>query len=247
MRVFGIFMTALAAGFLWAFASNAAEPAFDCSKAQSSAEKLICSNDDLAALDRELAGVYEDAVGKVKSLEAGAEEELSRLKALQRGWVTGRDECWKGEDELSCIRSVYERRIAELTARYQLIEGQAPVFYTCNGNPADEIVATFYPTDPPSARLERGDSTEIVVQGLSGSGARYEGDFGIVFWIKGDEATVDWPQGTSFDCKVRSSREKKINDLILRKRVSAVSKDGQLAREEYAAHPSRRTLRSSSG
>jgi len=203
MRVFGSLLTALAGALFWSSVSLAAEPAFDCAKAESSAEKLICSNDELADLDQTLAGIYSKAVDVVQSLDAGAEDELNTLKAYQRGWVKGRDECWKGEDELACIRAAYERRIAELTARYQLIEGQKPVFYTCNGNPADEIVATFFPTEPPSARLERGDSTEIVVQGLSGSGARYTGDFGLVFWIKGDEAMVDWPQGTSFDCKVR--------------------------------------------
>jgi uncharacterized protein len=203
MRVLTIVLSGLAGGLLWSGVSLAAEPTFDCAKAESSAEKLICSNDELAALDRTLGEVYGKAADAVTSLDAGADAELNSLKAYQRGWVKGRDECWKGEDELACIRAAYQRRIAELTARYQLIKGQAPVFYTCNGNPADEIVATFFPTEPPSARLERGDTAEIVVQGLSGSGARYEGDFGIVFWIKGDEAMVDWPQGTEFDCKVR--------------------------------------------
>ncbi|MCK7614707.1 MliC family protein [Roseibium sediminicola] len=204
MRVLGIVLATLFAALFWSSASLAAEPAFDCAKAESSAEKLICSNDELAALDRKLAEIYGGAVDVVKSLDAGADEALNTLKAYQRGWVKGRDECWKGEDELACLKATYERRIAELTARYQLIKGQAPVFYTCNGNPADEIVATFFPTEPPSARLERGDTTEIAVQGLSGSGARYEGDFGIVFWIKGNDAMVEWPQGTSFDCKVRA-------------------------------------------
>ncbi|MBN9671563.1 MliC family protein [Labrenzia aggregata] len=163
---------------------------------------LICSNDDLAVLDRQLAGTYANALDELKTVADG-EAALKELKAVQRGWVKGRDDCWKAEDELACIRSAYARRIAVLTARYILIPGGAPVFYTCNGNPADEIVATFFQTEPPSARLERGDSTEIVVEGPTGSGARYEGDFGLVFWIKGDEATVEWPQGNSFDCKVR--------------------------------------------
>ncbi len=190
----------------WFFAigfSLAADPAFDCSKAESSAEELICSNDDLAGLDQDLARVYKDAVAAVETY-ADKDEALADLKAFQRGWVKGRDDCWKADSELACIKATYERRIAELTARYGLIEGQKPVFYTCNGNPADEIVATFFPTTPPSARLERGDTTEIVVEGPTGSGARYVGDFGILFWIKGDEAMVEWPQGTSFDCKVRS-------------------------------------------
>jgi len=182
--------------------SMAAEPAFDCARAESSAEKLICSDDTLAGLDRQLAQTYADAVDKLKTV-ADSEAALNELKAVQRGWVKGRDECWKADDERACIRAAYGRRVAVLTAKYILIPGEPPVFYTCNGNPADEIVATFFKTEPPSARLERGDSTEIVVEGPTGSGARYEGDFGLVFWIKGDEATVEWPQGNSFDCKVR--------------------------------------------
>ncbi|MEO1114760.1 MAG: MliC family protein [Pseudomonadota bacterium] len=195
--------TVLAAFILPAGAALAAEPAFDCAKAESSAEELICSNEDLAKLDRTLADVYGKAVAAIGTF-ADKDAALNDFKAYQRGWIKGRDDCWKADDELACIKSDYEYRIAEITAKYGLIEGQKPVFYMCNDNPADEIVATYFPTTPPSARLERGDSTEIVVEGPTGSGARYLGNFGIVFWIKGDTAMVEWPQGTSFDCKVRS-------------------------------------------
>ncbi len=51
-------ITVLAVFILPASAALAAEPAFDCAKAESSAEELICSNEDLAALDRTLADVY---------------------------------------------------------------------------------------------------------------------------------------------------------------------------------------------
>lgn len=195
--------TVLAVFILPAGAALAADPAFDCAKAESSAEELICSNDDLAKLDRTLADVYGKAVATIETF-ADKDTALNDFKAYQRGWIKGRDDCWKADDELACIKSDYEYRIAEITAKYGLIEGQKPVFYMCNDNPADEIVATYFPTMPPSARLERGDSTEIVVEGPTGSGARYLGNFGIVFWIKGDTAMVEWPQGTSFDCKVRS-------------------------------------------
>ncbi|MEM8702962.1 MAG: MliC family protein [Pseudomonadota bacterium] len=196
-------ITVLAVFILPASAALAAEPAFDCAKAESSAEELICSNEDLAALDRTLADVYGKAVAAIGTF-ADKDTALKEFKAYQRGWIKGRDDCWKADDELACIKADYEYRIAEITAKYGLIEGQKPVFYMCNDNPADEIVATYFPTTPPSARLERGDSTEIVVEGPTGSGARYLGNFGIVFWIKGDEAMVEWPQGTSFDCKARS-------------------------------------------
>ncbi|GAA0773905.1 DUF1311 domain-containing protein [Roseibium denhamense] len=178
----------------------AAAPAFDCGKAEGAAEKLICANADLAELDQTLAQVFQAAVNVTETFPDG-QAALAELRAYQRGWVKGRDECWKADDELSCIQSSYQRRIAELTAQYMLIPDVTPVFYMCRGNPADEIVAYFYPTDPPAARLERGDTIEIAVEGITGSGARYEGSFGLVFWVKGNEVMVEWPQGTEFTCK----------------------------------------------
>ena len=67
----------------------------------------------------------------------------------------------------------------------------------------DEIVATFIPTDPPSVRLERGDSLEIGVASPSGSGTRHDADFGVFFRIQGDDAQVAWPQGNEFSRTMR--------------------------------------------
>ncbi|MEZ5866475.1 MAG: MliC family protein [Geminicoccaceae bacterium] len=91
-----------------------------------------------------------------------------------------------------------------LEATWQLVPHGDPVFYVCAGEPANEIVATFYEAELPAVRLERGDRTEVAVVEQTGSGSRYEGEFGLVFWIKGKEAQVEWPQGTSFTCRVRS-------------------------------------------
>jgi uncharacterized protein len=195
----------LAATCLWlipAPAAEAATPSFDCAKASHEIETLICGDDGLAALDRKLQDTFKEAVNVVEKMpNHGAA--LSDMKAYQRGWIKGRDDCWKADDKRQCTETAYRNRIAELQARYVLIKGHALVFYTCNGNPSDEVVATFFDTDPQSVRLERGDTTKIALQAISASGARYEGDFGLEFWIKGDEAMVSWPQGTDFTCKVR--------------------------------------------
>jgi uncharacterized protein len=182
-------------------AANAASPSFDCAKASHEIETLICGDDGLAALDRKLQDTFAKAVTVVEKMP-GHDKTLSDMKAYQRGWIKGRDDCWKADDKRQCTADAYRNRIAELQARYVLIKGHAPVFYTCDNETADRIVATFFDTDPQSVRLERGDTTEIALQALSASGARYEGDFGLEFWIKGDEAMVTWPQGTQFNCKV---------------------------------------------
>ncbi len=177
-------------------------PAFDCAKASGEIETLICDDAGLAALDHELAEVYAASLDKLKGV-ADEEDAVRSLKAHQRGWIKGRNDCWKAEDKRRCTEDAYKTRIAELRARYALVPGGEPVFYTCNGNPADEILATFYPTDPQAVRLERGDSQVIALQARSGSGVRYVADFGIVFWGHHGEARVEWPQGTEFTCTAR--------------------------------------------
>lgn len=178
-------------------------PAFDCSKAEHEIETLICQDEDLAAKDRKLAEVYKQAIAALEKVDAGGPEAISELKAMQRGWIGGRNDCWKADDKRQCTADLYDRRIAELQAKYFLVEGGAPVFYTCNGNPADEIVATFIPTNPPSVRLERGDTTKVGILSPSASGSRYDADFGVYFWTKDDEAQVAWPQETEFNRVVR--------------------------------------------
>ena len=59
MRGFAVGLGLVVAGFAFVPAAWAAGPAFDCAKAESSAEKLVCSNDDLGTLDQKLADIYE--------------------------------------------------------------------------------------------------------------------------------------------------------------------------------------------
>ncbi len=91
--------------------AQAGQPSFDCSKASHEAEKLICENSDLATLDRSLAELYATVLKNTPASEQGA------LKTEQRGWVKGRDECWKSADQHGCIKSEYEMRINELKDR----------------------------------------------------------------------------------------------------------------------------------
>jgi uncharacterized protein len=50
-------------------------------------------------------------------LENTPASEQKMLKADQRGWVKGRNDCWKSSDESGCGRREYEARIAELKDR----------------------------------------------------------------------------------------------------------------------------------
>lgn len=76
---------------------------FDCGKAASEVEKIICSNDELSKLDESLNKTYsralEQAVFKKQTVKS------------QKRWLRNeRDECQNAE----CIKRTYEARIKEL-------------------------------------------------------------------------------------------------------------------------------------
>lgn len=90
-----------------------AQPSFDCSKARSTTEQLLCERAPLAALDVELSGLYRQA------LERGPN--ASALKKQQIDWMRERDaRCTAGKtlaqaraDLLvdACLRESYHQRI----------------------------------------------------------------------------------------------------------------------------------------
>jgi uncharacterized protein YecT (DUF1311 family) len=91
--------------------TRSANPSFDCTKASHEVEELICKDAELADLDRSLAELYPLVLKHTPA------SEQRTLKAEQRGWVKGRDDCWKASDERGCVKSEYEARIAELKDR----------------------------------------------------------------------------------------------------------------------------------
>lgn len=177
--------------------STPAAPAFDCSKSSHEVEQLICKDDALGQLDVKLAKAYADAEKRVTG------DQLSELKAYQRGWIKGRNDCWKETGKPQCVASAYADRIATLQARYGLVTAGKSVYFDCNDAVKLEIIFTPFATDPSAANLVRGNESTTVIQRMSGSGARYEGEFGISFWNKGREAMVKWPQDREYNCTER--------------------------------------------
>jgi uncharacterized protein len=165
----------------------AAGPSFDCGNVEAgSIEERVCKDVGLAAMDRKLAEVYAAAA------RLAVNEQLPGLQAEQRGWIKGRNDCWKSTDQRTCIEDSYRLRIAELQARYRLIPGVGPVRYVCDGDPRNEVSATFFQTDPPTLIAERGDSVSLMYQQPSGSGAKYRGR-NESFWEHHNcEALITW-------------------------------------------------------
>ncbi|WP_226661101.1 MliC family protein [Microbulbifer aggregans] len=157
-------------------------PAFDCTRAGSSIEQLICQDDKLAALDRQLADVYRAAQSSPK----GQQDKL--LKASQVGWIKGRNDCWKSDDKSACVIDSYRRRIAELQARYELVASRGPAIYRCGEG---DVLAVFYETEPPAALVRFNGEESLMYLEPSGSGARYQGR-NESLWEHQGEAVIVW-------------------------------------------------------
>ena len=170
--------------------ARAEGPSFDCSKVEAgSIEEMVCKDQELSALDRKLSEVYAAASKKAVN------EHPPVLKAEQRGWVKGRNDCWKSDDKRKCVADNYRLRIAELQARYRLVPGNGPVMYACDGDPKNEVVATFFQTDPPTLIAERGDQVSLMYLQPSGSGSKYQGR-NETLWEKAGEAVITWGYGS---------------------------------------------------
>ena len=89
-------------------------PSFDCSKASGQVEELICADPELAALDVEMARLYQAV-----SAEATGQE-MKTLRTDQRGWIKGRNDCWKavGVSVRECVEASYRDRIRELRSQF---------------------------------------------------------------------------------------------------------------------------------
>lgn len=186
VRALGVFSLLALSGPVLAAAAG---PSFDCAKVEAgSIAAMVCQDAGLSALDRKLAQVYQAATAKAKTQHPPV------LKAEQRGWLKGRDDCWKSDDRRACVAEAYRLRIAELQARYRLVPITGQGRYVCDGQPAKEVIVTFFATEPPTAIAEFGDETSFMVAQPAASGAKYQGR-NETLWEHQGEARITWGHG----------------------------------------------------
>lgn len=77
---------------------------------------------------------------------------------------------------------------------------RAPSYWSCQDDLQSRIMVTYLDTDPPSVILSMGDNRVTATLQQSPSGAKYMASGGIVFWIKGQSALVEWPAGRAYSC-----------------------------------------------
>lgn len=161
-------------------------PSYDCTKASGSVEEAVCASMSLSALDREVATLY----GLAKSSVSGSDAD--RLTAYQRGWIKGRNDCWKAGDRMQhCIAAAYLDRIHDLRTEFAAARSNTggsfgPFIYTCDGMeaPISVVFADIY------ASVRSGNQTLTLPHVRSGSGGKYEDDAGNMIWSKGGDAQL---------------------------------------------------------
>jgi uncharacterized protein len=179
-------------------AAQAFKPSFDCEKAEKNAEKLICGDAELAAVDREMARLY-----KIASDAVNATPDFTELLDGQRAWVLQRNTCFDRE----CVADISVRRIHQLRQAYADARRQdqngismGPVAVRCEGQQA-LIGVTFVNSEPGFAYLEWTDRYLVLPHAPGGSSAKFEGSFAS-FSTRGDDALVTLPGGKEMKCKV---------------------------------------------
>jgi uncharacterized protein len=87
---------------------------FDCGKASSKIEKLICGDEKLSKLDEELNLAYKAALQDKNQSE--------NIRLVQKQWLKERNGC----KELDCLKTAYEARIRDLSG-LQMVKESPPV------------------------------------------------------------------------------------------------------------------------
>lgn len=105
--VFPLFLTAKAQG-----------TSFDCEKATTKVEKLICADSELSRLDEEMSAVYKTTLQDEKHADS--------VRKAQKQWLKERNVC----SDAACVKRAYETRLhglSSLTTRHTPANNSAPV------------------------------------------------------------------------------------------------------------------------
>lgn len=134
---------------------------FNCKKAHTQVEKMICDNSDLSGADGRLGKVYSQLQ---KSL---SEAEKDRLKKEQLGWLKKRDaylsEVCQGD--VDCAVRFYDDRITEL-------ETKEPLGVSASDTSEDRKVYGEVITESSDLNIRQGMGTDTTVVGKVKKGTR---------------------------------------------------------------------------
>ena len=132
------------------YSSEKIQPSFDCSKAKTRVEKLVCSDEVLSILDRDMQKAYDLMMGKydLAYMNEEAKEEikpyLEKLKQIQIDWVKYRDKRCNAEKDKEefrrCVLNEYYDRIQSVVPSYNRRTG----FFINDKNSTNDLCYNYF-------------------------------------------------------------------------------------------------------
>jgi len=187
--------------------AHAAEPSFDCAKAESAVEKLICGNTQLAELDRETARLFDLAKDEPHLTPLQRRE----LVTLQGDWLKQREDCTKAQDPHQCAAEAMITRIVRLRQSYPDVRQRdregislGPFAAHCEGFKG-RIDVSYVNSNPAFAYVAEPTGSLLLKQTMSGSGARYDASYPAgkaELWTKGNGAQIALPGRSAMTCSL---------------------------------------------
>lgn len=117
-------LTMLGIGWLvLSFTAHAAS--FDCAKAGTKIEKMICGDAELSKLDEEMNTAYKIALQNEKKVDA--------IRQAQKQWLKKRNGC----TDAACVSQAYEARLLSLAATHASSDGEAATKQVAKDNPQE--------------------------------------------------------------------------------------------------------------
>ena len=181
-------------------------PSFDCNKAESESEKMVCSDPELARLDRELNRVYMLAFNNSALDKTGKRY----LRAAQVGWIKGRDETWKVEDKKRYVTELYALQIATILQKYPASRAanskgisSGPTTYDCSG----EVLEAYsvQSNSPMGFIYFKGNLSGPLSRVPAASGTKYRTEYSngmsLELWSKDKEAIFTTIEGDKLQCR----------------------------------------------
>ena len=211
-EVIGYAAVLFPAAVVWmlsASATQAGSPSFNCARADSRAEELICGDQELAQMDVEAARLFKlarDGKGVSAKQKTGLNDE-------RVDWLKMRDECRFTENMRNCIIAAYAVRIHWLREKHRatLVNDdkgitRGPLALRCDKFGKTLVKATFIKSNPPVGALQLPERVHVGIA----AGGRYieESDTGerLAFWLQGDKAFLQMPNGKRIACRLEKAK-----------------------------------------
>lgn len=137
-----------------------AAPSFDCAKASTRVEFMICDHPRIARLDSELADAYRTALRDSPWASANR-----RIREEQKAWIAERDRC----QDPRCLRQLYRQRISELRAEVNGDSAGGSSGGTSSSGGADMVQVRGVPTND-ILNVRSGPGTNYRIVGALANG-----------------------------------------------------------------------------